>query len=395
MYILFSLLALLPTVILSSPIWNPTPESHYDVVVVGGGPSGLSALSGLARVRRKALLIDSGQYRNLLTRHVHDVIGSDGVTPAYFRWNARQQISQYPTVSMTNGTVTQIAKLNSSTFSIVDADGNHYTSRKVVVATGLRDILPSTPGIAENWARGIYWCPWCDGYEHRDQPLGLLGAIDKIFGLVLEVDTLDTDLIAFTNGTMTAEGLQVLNTAQPDWENIVKIYNVKIDNRTISTIERIQDGGIVNNIATKTEYDKFLVHFDDGTTAERGAFFTGWPSVQASNVGTDLGIGMKGNKLYNNITTMATNIQGAYAVGDANMDGSTNVPHAMWSGKRAAVDIHLAMAEEDFESAVIAAGLSKRDDDPESDRELLLRYIGEEFENLWKLEATSEYLNFT
>jgi len=78
MYILFSLLALLPTVILSSPIWNPTPESHYDVIVVGGGPSGLSALSGLARVRRKALLIDSGQYRNLLTRHVHDVIGSDG-----------------------------------------------------------------------------------------------------------------------------------------------------------------------------------------------------------------------------------------------------------------------------------------------------------------------------
>lgn len=79
MHLFLALLTLLPIGILSSPIWGPQDQSqHYDVIIVGGGPSGLSALSGLARVRRKALLIDSGEYRNLLTRHVHDVIGSDG-----------------------------------------------------------------------------------------------------------------------------------------------------------------------------------------------------------------------------------------------------------------------------------------------------------------------------
>ncbi|KAJ9639740.1 hypothetical protein H2204_003533 [Knufia peltigerae] len=385
MHLFLALLTLLPIGILSSPIWGPQDQSqHYDVIIVGGGPSGLSALSGLARVRRKALLIDSGEYRNLLTRHVHDVIGSDGVTPAYFRWKARQQISEYPTVSMMNGTVTQITQLNSSAFSISDAAGNRYTSRKVVLGTGLRDLLPSTPGIAENWARGIYWCPWCDGYEHRDQPLGLLGRIESIFGLAHEVETLDTDIIAFTNGSLTSEGLQTLSKAQPDWQSIVKVYNIQVDNRTITEIERIQDDGVVNNVTTKTEYDKFLVHFDDGTAVERGAFFTGWPSVQASTLGTSMGIAPVGNKLTNNITTMATNIQGAYAVGDANMDGSTNVPHAMWSGKRAAVDIHLAIASEDLESAIAAAGLSKRNDNSLSDRDLLLQYIGEDFEKLWK-----------
>lgn len=241
---------------------------------------------------------------------------------------------------MKNGTVTNIQAVNSSAFSISDAAGNSYTSRKVVLATGLKDILPSTPGIADEWARGIYWCPWCDGYEHRDQPLGLLGAIDKVFGLVTEIETLNTDLIVFTNGTMTPEGIQTLNAAQPNWQGLVKAYNLQVENRTITEIERIQDGGAVSNISIKTEYDKFLVHFDDGTTVERGAFFTNWPSVQASNVGTALGVQLQGNKLLTNITNMETNIPGVYAVGDANMDGSTNIPHAMWSGKRAGVEMH-------------------------------------------------------
>ncbi len=84
----FALLLTLPFAVLSSPVpWQANQDaSHYDVLIVGGGPAGLSALSGLARVRRKALLIDSGEYRNLLTRHAHDIIGSDGTQPSPL-WN--------------------------------------------------------------------------------------------------------------------------------------------------------------------------------------------------------------------------------------------------------------------------------------------------------------------
>ncbi|CAM1508615.1 Fc.00g054630.m01.CDS01 [Cosmosporella sp. VM-42] len=142
--------------------------AEYDAIIIGGGPAGLAALSGLARVRRNALLIDSGVYRNALTRHMHDVLGFDGVTPAYYRFGARTQLSHYDTVTMTNGTVTKIEPLQNNTKFSVSADypGNQkktFTARKVVLATGLRDLLPNTPGIKENWGHGIYWCPWCDG----------------------------------------------------------------------------------------------------------------------------------------------------------------------------------------------------------------------------------------
>lgn len=348
----------------------------------------MSALSGLARVRRKALLIDSGEYRNLLTRHAHDIIGSDGVTPAYFRANAREQISLYPTVSMKNGTVTDIQQVNSSCFSATDADGNQYTSRKVVLATGLKDVLPSTPGIDENWARGIYWCPWCDGYEHRDQPLGLMGTLDKVPGLIREIETLNSDLIAFVNGTLTPANMAALAATEPDWEALVKTYNVQIENRTITEVQRTQDGGIVYSAADKAEYDQFTVYLDDGTAIVRAAIFTDFGSVQRSDLGRKLGVTMVQDKflLANFTGGMATNIDGVYAVGDANSDGSTNVPHAMWSGKRAAVQCHITMAEEDAESAIAQAGAkAKRGAVTRRDvEESLLEFMGKDIEDLWR-----------
>ncbi|KIV81240.1 hypothetical protein PV11_08667 [Exophiala sideris] len=347
---------------------------NFDVIVVGGGPSGLSALSGLARVRRNALLIDSGEYRNQWTRHAHDVIGSDGVTPAYFRANARQQIAEYPTITMQNGTVTSIEQLNSTAFLVRDSSGVQYISRKVILGTGLQDILPSTPGISENWARGIYWCPWCDGYEHRDQPLGLLGSIEKIQGLVEEVRTLNTDLIAFVNGTMTADRVSALDASSPGWENLLTTYGVTIENGTIEDIERIQDGAVYNSQIDKAEYDKFLVHLDNGTTIERAAFFTSFPSTQRSTLGQSLGVVLVEGKLSANMTGgMRTNVDGVYAIGDANSDGSTNIPHAMWSGKRSAVDIHLQLAEEDAVSATAIAGITKRG--LEDEETALLRFM--------------------
>lgn len=264
-----------------------------------------------------------------------------GVTPAYFRAAAREQISLYPTVSMQNGTVVEINKINDTSFTVTDATGQVYTSQKVVIATGIKDLVPSTPGLPENWSKGIFWCPWCDGYEHRDQPMGLLSTIDQIPGMVEEISTLNSDLIAFVNGSMTPAVLQALDAKQPDWEEMLATYNVQIDNRTIVAIERTQDGAVVASAVDKAEYDKFVIHLDDGTAVERGAFFTAFPSTQRSGLGATLGVTIVDGKLFSNFTKgMRTNIPGVYAVGDANSDGSTNVPHAMWSGKRAAVDIH-------------------------------------------------------
>jgi thioredoxin reductase len=246
---------------------------------------------------------------------------------------------------MQNGTVTGIQPVavgDGTFFVTTDAEGNQYTSRKVVLGTGLMDLIPDTPGLQENWSQGIFWCPWCDGYEHRDQPLGLLGPLVKLPDAVEEIETLNADLIAFVNGTLTDANVAALDASHPQWESMLQTYNVTIENRTIASFERLQDGADVFSVADKAEYDQFLVTLDDGTQVERAAFLASFPWTQRSDLGQNLGVEIDSTgKMYANWTGgMETNIPGVYAVGDANSDDSTNVPHAMWSGKRAAVNMH-------------------------------------------------------
>lgn len=242
---------------------------------------------------------------------------------------------------MKNGTVTSIISVNNgSSFLTTDTNNQTYTSRKIILATGLRDILPNTSGIKEAWSRGIYWCPWCDGYEHRDQPFGILGSIVDAVGSTLEMETLNRDIIAFVNGTYTNANVAILDQRRPGWFTQLRKYGVALENRTITSITRLQDGAIVNNVTTDTEYDLFQVNLEDGTNFTRSAFITNFPSVQRSYLGRDLGVKVYGEKMAVEMASMKTAVPGVYAVGDANSDNSTNVPHAMYTGKKAAVYVH-------------------------------------------------------
>ncbi|KAL2676546.1 hypothetical protein Neosp_010307 [[Neocosmospora] mangrovei] len=347
----------------------PVPQTQYDAIIVGGGPAGLAALSGLARVRRNVLLIDSGEYRNAPTRHMHDVPGFDGVTPAYYRWAARKQLSYYDTVKMENGTVTEIKARDENTWFSVTVDyGNKQkktlTARKIVLATGLRDILPETPGVEEAWGKGIFWCPWCDGHEHADQPLGLLGPLDKVAGMVREMLTLNTDIVAFVNGTDTRDSRALAAKDLPKWEAYLKIHNVTVDNRTITEIERVAEGANEHadpSLPSVPENDWFNVKFDKGGPVGRAAFLASFPDEQRSDVGEKAGVELYGGRLAANQSAgLATNIPGIYAVGDANSDNVTNVPHALFSGKRTAVFLHVKLERED-QAVELAGEPAKRD----------------------------------
>ncbi|KAI2470923.1 FAD/NAD(P)-binding domain-containing protein [Annulohypoxylon bovei var. microspora] len=341
----------------------PRDEPTYDAIIVGGGPSGLSALSGLARVRRNVLLIDSGEYRNGPTRHMHDVLGFDGVTPAYYRWAAREQISHYETVTAVNGTVTAIEALNNNTqFSVatswLNGTAGTVSARKIVLATGLRDILPDTPGLKENWGKGIFWCPWCDGHEHEDQSLGLLGPLEEAASLVREISTLNSDIIAFVNGTDTAEQRTAADASFPEWQRYLQIKNVTIDNRTITRVNRLRDGGdppADPSLPTAPEYDLFSLDFAEGEPVQRAAFFTSFPDEQKSDVGAQMGVTLYGDRLTaDGAKGLATNIPGVYAIGDANTDNVTNVPHALFTGKRTAVYLHVQLAREEADRELAA-----------------------------------------
>lgn len=244
--------------------------------------------------------------------------------------------------------VTDEAK--NTTYFKASVAGKAYTARKLVLGTGMKDILPDTPGLEEAWGKGVYWCPWCDGWEHRDQPFGILGSLLDVVGSVLEVYTLNTDIIAFVNGTQTPEAEDALSQKYPNWEKQLEAYGVSLNNETIESIERLQDGEDVRDDEGR-QFDVFRVNLADGSSVIRNAFITNFPSEQRSSIPEDLGLKMQGNKIDTNINGMRTSMAGVFAVGDANSDGSTNVPHAMFSGKRAAVFVHGMYSPKDVQVA--------------------------------------------
>ncbi|KAG5971162.1 hypothetical protein E4U55_001295 [Claviceps digitariae] len=358
-----AVLYLLPLLASAAPTAENKPQIDYDAIIVGGGPAGLSALSGLARVRRNVLLVDSGVYRNAATRHMHDVIGYDGVTPAYYKWAARQQLANYETITMTNGTISKIVpQQNNSYFTVTGTyPGDKqitFTARKVVLATGLRDLLPDTPGVKENWGQGLYWCVWCDGHEHVDQGLGLLGPLTTVPGTVREALTINKDMIAFVNGTDTPANREATEKKDPQWQEYLKLRNVKVENRTITRIERLKNGGDQPGnpaLPSFPEHDLFRVSFTEGEPILRNSFLTSFPEEQYSSLGQELGVQMYGNKLGADATKgMLTSVPGVYAVGDCNSDNVTNVPHALYTGKKAAVFLHVQLEREN-EAADLAA----------------------------------------
>ncbi|KAF4988289.1 hypothetical protein FDECE_15109 [Fusarium decemcellulare] len=344
-----------PTGVSQGSVWP-----QYDAIVVGGGPAGLSALSALARVRRKALLIDSNEYRNAPTRHMHDVVGFDGVTPAYFRWAARQKLEHYKTVSAKNGTVMDIQPRQNNTYfevSVEETGATYtYTARKIILATGMRDIIPNTEGLRENFGKGIFWCPWCDGMEHADQRLGILAssfakAVEPLAGL----STLNTGITILADGKDTMEAREEADRKYGNSTAYLKLRQATVDNRKIKAIERLKDGHNPNqdpSLPTAPERDLFRIHFEgeEKEFVDREALFVNFGTEQRSRIHELLQLKMgEENKIWVDETTLETSVTGVYAVGDANSGGSTNVPHAMWSGKRAGVKIHYKLEREDRE----------------------------------------------
>ena len=151
---------------------------------------------------------------------------------------------------------------------------------------------------------------------------------------------MNSDIIAFVNGTETPEVEATLASNRGDnWKDQLNAWNVTIDNRTITSIDRLQDGGKNRDIEHDRQFDKFRVNFSTGEPVERNALMTNFGTSQASSLPSDMGLDMDSGKIKVGAGMRASQ-SGVFAVGDANNEGSTNVPHAMFSGKRAAVYLH-------------------------------------------------------
>jgi thioredoxin reductase len=151
-----------------------TTTATHDAIVIGGGPAGLQAALTLGRTHRDVVLLDSGAYRNDPTDAMHNVLGFDGTPPAEFRAAAHRTLAAYETVELRRATAHEVTRTGDG--FVVRTDGGDVPGRRLVLATGMRDELPTTPGVAELFGTVAAHCPYCHGHEFSGTTVGILGA---------------------------------------------------------------------------------------------------------------------------------------------------------------------------------------------------------------------------
>jgi thioredoxin reductase len=186
------------------PVGDALPDALVDVAVLGGGAAGLSGALMLARSRRSVVVIDSGTPRNAPAEGIHGLLGHEGTPPAEYLARGRAEVRQYGG-RIVAGEVAAARAAAPSTggdlrFAVDLADGRSLTARRLLVATGIRDELPGTPGLARHWGHDLVHCPFCHGYEVRDRAIGVLVTGPMSAHQALMFRALTEDLVVFSRG---------------------------------------------------------------------------------------------------------------------------------------------------------------------------------------------------
>lgn len=310
-----------------------TDVASYDVVIVGGGAAGLSAALVLGRARRRVVVVDAGRPRNAPAAHMQGFLGSDGLPPAELLAAGRAEVTAYG-VDLVSGSVSTITPdactptYGRGGFDVHLADGQVLRARRVLVTTGLKDQIPDIPGLEERWGRDLLHCPYCHGYEVRDQPLGVLGGSPEAIVHAHIVRQWSSDVVYFTNGaTLTAS----------EREQLVA--------RAI---------GIVDEPVARlvVEDDRLTgVELTSGAVVPRAAVFVRPTFVANDQLLTDLGCATATNGWVSVDATGATSVPGVWAAGNAT-NPRAQVITAAGEGSAAAIAINNDLVTEDIPIAV-------------------------------------------
>ena len=269
---------------------------QYDVIVVGGSYAGLSAALALGRARKRALVIDAGRRRNRFAHAAHNLLGQDGRAPDAIARDARAEVAAYPTVSFLDDTAAGAAPVDGG-FAVVLADGATHTAARLILATGVEDVLPGLPGLREGWGKGVFHCPYCHGYEVAGRRLGVLA-----FGP--QATHQATMLPDWGPTTFLTNGAVHLMAPERD---ALAARSVTIEDEPVAAIHNAGDG-----LAG--------VRLRDGRTVALDALFTAVPWRLASPLAEQLGCALDATALGPIIrvdATGRTTVPGVYAAGDA------------------------------------------------------------------------------
>jgi thioredoxin reductase len=295
-----------------------------DVIIVGGSYSGLAAGMALGRALRQVLIIDSGKPCNRQTPHSHNFITQDGKTPEAIATLARQQVEKYDTVSFFNGLAIKGAKTENG-FEIQASTGESFSAKKVIFATGIIDIMANIEGYAECWGISVLHCPYCHGYEVRNERTGILGNGEYGFEFSNLISNWTKHLTLFTNGIST---LTVEQTAK------IAKHNIKIVEKEIEKLEN--SNGHLQNII-----------FKDGTTSSVKAIYAKSPFEQHCIIPETMGCELTDQGYLKTDLMQKTTVHGIYASGD-NTTRIRTVANAVAMGTTAGMMANKEIIEEEF-----------------------------------------------
>ena len=267
----------------------------WDVVIVGAGPAGLSAALILGRCRRSVLVCDTGRPRNAASQAMHGYLTRDGIPPFEFLDLARTELSRYDTVQLRRIEVTQALCRSDKLFDVTLADGAIVRARKLLLATGVIDNVPPLDGLRELYGHSVFHCPYCDGWEVRDQPIAIYGRGARGFGLSLELTAWSADLTLCTDGPS-------------------ELASDELDRLARNRIAVRED-----RIARLDGRDGVLTHvvFESGERLARRALFFTTGQVQRSDLSARLGCEINDKGTVRTGKYEATHLEGLYVAGDA------------------------------------------------------------------------------
>lgn len=299
-------------------------KKHFDVIIIGGSYAGLSAGMALGRSLKSTLIIDSSNPCNKQTPHSHNFLTNDGKTPKEISNNARQEVAKYTSITFYNGLAIKGKKIKSG-FEITTQSHKTFTSKKLIIATGLKDILPDIPGLKECWGISIIHCPYCHGYEVKNKKTGILGNGDSGFEFSKMIYNWTKDLTLFTNGKSTLTEKQTLKLHH---------HNIKINETKIQCFTH--KNGTLENIVLK----------NDKTHAIETMYFKA-PCTQQSDIAKQLGSEITAQGPISVDTFQRTNIHGLYACGDS-ATALRSIANSVNTGNISGAMINKELIEEEF-----------------------------------------------
>lgn len=309
-----------------------TNDSTYDVVVVGGGAAGLSAALVLGRARRQVVVVDAGAPRNAPAAHMQGFLSRDGMPPSELLELGRAEITGYG-VEITDGAVVRV----DPGFVVHLADGRTLTARRVLLTVGVTDDLPDLPGVRERWGRDLLHCPYCHGWEVRDQPIGVLGTHPMAVAHALLVRQWSDDVVYFPHTGVLSDDERAQLAARG---------------------VRVVDGEVVRLVV---DHDHLAgVELADGRVVPRAAVFIRPRSVpHPDELLAVLGVDMSAEGFVVVDRDGHTSVPGVSAAGNV-VDPRASVISAAGAAATAAMGLNADLVQDDVQQAKRTAAAGRR-----------------------------------